>query len=912
MKRAIATLALTLAACASDAEQFVVVVDTDLTIPEDAIGIDVLATAQGGASSDGATFALPETPLPISLGVLPPEDGSPLVVEVTALDDAGNDVVLRRAIVGFPPVGRMRIPMFIASACRGVACGESETCTEVGCAPAELTEDQLGSVPEEAETDLCRPGPGQCNESGTGYEVCERYGDPPVVVECGADQHCDAATVACVDDAKGPTDTVTLQVNKVGGGAGHVQSTSGAIDCGATCLAEVEVGSSVTLQGTPDNNSAFAGWEAAPCTGSGDCTFVLMNDTILDARFEVRQTSGQHDLQVNLHGGGNGRIYSEPAGIDCRNAMCTGSFPANTRVTLRHEAGATSGFAGWFGDCGGVDNCVVTMDGPRYVAGSFMHDDGSARVELLVGYGGTGEGHVTSNPAGIDCGTQCSYMFARNATVELYATPEPGGSTFKGWEGACTGNGTCVVDMATAREVFAIFDTDVPVAIPRDLNGDGYEDLVFGAPGVDAGTQADVGRVYVMFGPKSQSAMGINQVDRSYQGAAPGSGFGSSIAVGDLDGDGYEDLAIGAPGESGRGAVHILFGGPGLVGSGMVGGGTGPVLAGMSNGDAFGAALAIEDLDVDGIGDLIVGAPGVDGNSVGQVFVFAGQPGFWPSTTDFVAHLTAQSAGTEFGRSVAMIGDIDYDGWPDLAIGEPKYAPASVAEGRVAVYMSPANTAMSPTAPTFTLSGGSDAEAYGWSIVGLLDFNRDGLEDFAISSPVKDMVHVYFGRTSWTSNAAPDLRLAQVGMFGSALAGGDDVTGDGYPDLVATAPMHMGSVGRVYVYEGAAAPSTQPYAVIEGSCVNAMNCAREELGLTVDIGADINGDFVADIVVGSRFGGMTAGQPNRGRITAYPLGNYPMTMAPIPSGNADVLVVGEDQAGGLCAALPGSSVLPEP
>ncbi len=909
MKRiALTAVALVVFGCSSEAEQFVVVVDTDLTIPEDAIGLEIRASAQGGTSEDGATFALPETPLPISLGVLPPEDGSPLLVEVRAIDVAGQDVVLRRAIVGFEPVGRMRIPMFIASSCRGVACGESETCTEVGCAPAALTVDQVGTLQdEEPETSLCRPGEGQCNGDLSGYTVCERYGDPAVVVECGADQHCDPEALACVDDDAKQPPTASVTVNKIGVGAGHVAAPSGAIDCGAACVAQVDIGTRIVLNASPDANSEFVGWENAPCSGKLACTFVVMGDTNLDARFEPIAARNQ-TLQVDVYGSGGGRIYSQPAGIDCTGGTCYGQFPTNTRVTLYHQAGSGSGFSGWIGDCGGTGECVITMDTPRFAGGAFMLDDGGANVDLLVGPGGSGYGHITSTPAGIDCGTRCSVRFPRNASVELFATPDAN-SVFRGWEGACTGSGACVVEMSTVREVYAMFDSTVPVATPRDLNGDGYPDLVFGAPGYDAGSQSDVGRVHVVFGPKAQAAMGVQGADRSYQGAGAGSAFGSSIAIGDLDGDGFEDLAIGAPRENGHGAVYVIFGGPGLAASGSMPQAAGPILVGMNAGDAFGASVAIEDLDVDGVGELIVGAPGAQPKSVGQVFVYAGGSGFWPTTTSFVAHLTAQSPGTEFGRSVARVGDIDYDGWPDLAVGEPKYMQGTLRTGRVALYMSPAAQGAAPTTPSFTLMGSDDSEAFGAAITSLSDFNRDGIEDFAVSSPVKDIVHIFYGRTSWAASLPADLQLTELGMFGASIAGGHDVTGDGYPDLAVGAPNHLGAKGRVYVYEGLPTPSSRPFRIIDGSCVDTGNCAREELGVSIDIGADLDGDYVADVTAGSRFGGNGAGQNDRGRIGVFPLPSYPGS-GPIASGMASVMILGDDQAGAMCAALPGASIQP--
>lgn len=895
-------LALALAGCSSEAEQFVVVVDTDLAIPADIAGLEVAAFSSGGTSSDGVTFSLQETPLPISMGVLPPEDGSPLIIEARGIDIAGDDVVVRRAIVGFEPVGRMRVAMFLASSCRDAVCGAGETCTELGCASETLQMPDLGSVVDGDELAACRPGDGQCSADGTSYQRCERYGDPPVTVTCNADQRCDPDKIACV--AIDGSTSARVSVTKVGGGAGYISSRSAGIDCGDVCTTQVSRGDRIVLDANPDANSRFVGWEGF-CGGTGSCEFDVQQDVTVSARFESDTTSQQESLQIDVFGTGGGRVVSTPAGIDCTVGTCTARFPIGTSVTLRAEPNASSGLAAWFGDCRGLGDCTIRVDGQRFAAVNFAFDDGGAEVELLTGFGGDGLGVVRSMPAGIDCGAICSSRFPRSSSVRLQAIAEPD-SRFIGWDGACVGAGECVLTMDTNRETFAIFESTLPRSVPRDINGDGYADMVFGSPGVDANGMADVGRAYIVFGPKSFATMGIQQSDRSFAGPSAGARFGAAIAVGDLDRDGNDDLVIGAPGHDGRGAVYILYGGPALVGSGPIQGAGAAVLLGEFDGDAFGAALAVEDFDLDGYEDLVVGAPGSGGATIGSIYVYSGAQGF--TSNAYVAHVFGDGPDTDFGRTVASIGDIDLDGWPDLAVGEPKWSGTSGTTGRVAFFRGPGDPGKTTTSPDFTIRGSDAMDRLGVAITGLSDFNQDGIDDFAISSPVKDRVHVYYGRTNWFDGVANgDLIISEPGMFGASLSGGHDVTGDWVPDLVVGAPQHQGTWGRVYVYRGETAPRAVPERILEGRCVSNGACAAEHFGTTVDVETDLDADGFADVTVGSRYGGGTAGPPERGSVSSFRT-SILTSQGPHASTTASVMVVGEDQPRAWCASLPGSHV----
>jgi uncharacterized protein (DUF2141 family) len=163
-------------------------------------------------------------------------------------------------------------------------------------------------------------------------------------------------------------------------------------------------------------------------------------------------------LTVTKDGTGSGTVTSSPAGIDC-GSTCSANFTAGTQVTLTATADTGSTFTGWTGaGCSGTGTCVVTMDSAKSVTATF---DTTPPVEytLTVTKDGTGSGTVTSSPAGIDCGGTCSANFSAGTVVTLTATADTG-STFTGWTGVgCSGAGTCVVTMDSAKSVQATFNT---------------------------------------------------------------------------------------------------------------------------------------------------------------------------------------------------------------------------------------------------------------------------------------------------------------------------------------------------------------------------------------------------------------------------------------------------------------------
>jgi hypothetical protein len=185
-------------------------------------------------------------------------------------------------------------------------------------------------------------------------------------------------------------------------------------------------------------------------------------------------------LTVALGGDGTGSVVSTPSGIQC-GADCTESFVDGTSVTLTPTGTGGSTFAGWSGGaCTGTGDCTFTIAAATTVTAMFTNQ---RTLTVTV----TGTGTVTSNPAGITCGADCSEAYAPGTTVVL--TPAgSGGAVFAGWGGACGGAGACGVTLTGAdASVSAIFGT--PVRIGHTTQ---FGQTVAASPGFLLGERIDV------------------------------------------------------------------------------------------------------------------------------------------------------------------------------------------------------------------------------------------------------------------------------------------------------------------------------------------------------------------------------------------------------------------------------------
>jgi hypothetical protein len=355
------------------------------------------------------------------------------------------------------------------------------------------------------------------------------------------------------------------------------------------------------------------------------------------------------------------------------------------------------------------------------------------------------------------------------------------------------------------------------VASIGDLDGDGVPDLAVGAP-VQFGA-ASGGKIYVLFMNANGTVKSSQEIGSGIGGGPSlmlGDYFGHSIAsIGDLDGDGIGDIAVGADKDDtlgyNRGAVHVLR----MNASGTVKASTkiahntlgGPLLA---NGDRFGSSVAsLGDLDGDGVAELAVGATG-EGAYNGAVHVLFMRADGTVKTLQKIASGTSGGPVLadfdEFGIGMATLGDLDGDAVTELAVGA--FRDDTGGAGRGAVYVLSMNsngTVKSSTKIASGTGGGpvlADGDYFGRSVGSLGDLDGDGVADLAVGAYRDDTgggsrgaVHVLFLNANGTVKRSEKIAhaigggptLANDDRFGSGVAAIGDLDGDGVIELAGAA-----------------------------------------------------------------------------------------------------------------------------
>ncbi len=243
-----------------------------------------------------------------------------------------------------------------------------------------------------------------------------------------------------------PTFIVTVQ--KQGAGSGTVSSSPPGIDCGGTCAAPFDAGTSVSLSAAAAPLSTFVGWNGGGCSGTGAC--LVSGTATVTAVFETAVST--ESLTVTKSGTGTGTVTSNPSGISCGDG-CSANFASGSPVVLTAAPSGGSTFTGWSGACSGTETCTLVMNGNQTVNAEFTAAPATAVLSVMK----TGNGTVTSSPAGINCGETCSFAFTSGSVVRLTAAPI-GGATFVGWSGGgCSGTGACDVVMNGNQTVTATF-----------------------------------------------------------------------------------------------------------------------------------------------------------------------------------------------------------------------------------------------------------------------------------------------------------------------------------------------------------------------------------------------------------------------------------------------------------------------
>lgn len=400
-----------------------------------------------------------------------------------------------------------------------------------------------------------------------------------------------------------------------------------------------------------------------------------------------------------------------------------------------------------------------------------------------------------------------------------------------------------------------------------DYDRDGTGDVIIGAPKVDD----DAGRIYVFYGSDTGPTASPDIILRAPD---PGEFGQASACAADVNGDGHADLLVGAPrfGDS-LGRAYLYYGTPRGLRADP------DVVLEPPDGDLFGSSVAgLGDVDGDGYSDIAVGAPG-QGVTVGRVHVYYGSATGIPTTPR-----ETMLAGGRFATSVGAIGDVNGDGFADMGVGAPN---AGTNDGAAHIFYG-AGDGFADMADLI-IEGTEDAGELGFAIASAGDVNADGFADVLIGAPAVDSsrgrAYVHHGAVDGLS-ATPTLTIAGLssagGRFGHSLAGWGDPSGDGYGDIAVGAFGVMSRTGRLLIYLGSDT-GINPSAT---ALIDSPSGTNSDFAWSISGIADTDGNGVPDLLVGAP--GISDGSGRafvyRGANGALGITNTPLVTLNGPSG----------------------------
>ena len=377
-----------------------------------------------------------------------------------------------------------------------------------------------------------------------------------------------------------------------------------------------------------------------------------------------------------------------------------------------------------------------------------------------------------------------------------------------------------------------------------DPNGDGFADTVVGAPGGAGSAHVYLGSA---IGLATTPSLTLGAPDLQ------GTSFGAAIAsAGDLDGDGYGDLVVGQPGypaAGGEGRAFVYAGSP--TGLGAMPALT--ITAPPKMGGSFGATLtSAGDVNGDGYADVLIGAPTAAGGA-GRAFLFLGGKGGLASTASATLK-GADTPGESHGITVASAGDVNGDGFGDVVVGAFDATTPGAPAGKVRLYLGSAMGLVEAPEIVLSAPGSAAGDGFGLGLATPGDINGDGYTDLAIGAPFAAMgagsVQVFLGGKMGVG-ALPAFTLGgtpgQLGSFGRSLAASGDPNHDGYSDVVVGEPDAFAKFGRVHVFSG----SNTGLNSVADVLIEAPVKSAGAFGAAVSIPGDLDHDGNDDAVIGA-------------------------------------------------------------
>ncbi|MFA6028138.1 MAG: integrin alpha, partial [Patescibacteria group bacterium] len=441
-------------------------------------------------------------------------------------------------------------------------------------------------------------------------------------------------------------------------------------------------------------------------------------------------------------------------------------------------------------------------------------------------------------------------------------------------------------------------NTGWSVSSAGDVNGDGYDDFLVGSYNNDDGG-SNAGAAYLIYG----SATPLTSVSLSdssvveFTGESDDDNAGCSVSsAGDVNGDGYDDIIVGAlnddDGGFNAGAAYLIYGGATQLTSKSLAHASVVKFTGEGDGGSDMAGYSVSsagDVNGDGYDDIIIGAAGGGAGDEGSAFLIYGSAVLLTSTSlndVSIVEFSGEAGGDYAGNSVSSAGDVNGDGYDDIIVGAINNDDAASNAG--ATYLiygnsSPLTSMSLSDGSVVEFTGEANSDNAGYSVSSAGDVNGDNYDDILVGARFNDDGAVWAGAAyliygSAASLTSKSLSHASVVEFtgtaigdqaGFSVGSAGDLNKDGYDDFLVGAQGHDLAKGASFLIYGSAASLTSK-SLANDTIVEFLGEADEDsAGYSASFAGDVNGDSFEDIIVGAagnHDGGADAGAAFLGYI----------------------------------------------
>ncbi|PLX04833.1 MAG: hypothetical protein C0594_08760, partial [Marinilabiliales bacterium] len=402
------------------------------------------------------------------------------------------------------------------------------------------------------------------------------------------------------------------------------------------------------------------------------------------------------------------------------------------------------------------------------------------------------------------------------------------------------------------------------ISTAGDINGDGFSDIIIASGNIEFG----IVRAY--YG----SASGLSSSPNWEYIHSNSFGFQELeiCLAGDVNDDGYSDIAISAPydenGESNEGIIYLFYGSS----NGLTGSAQWTYELNIAEANLGISISSAGDVNGDGYSDLLVGQPNWN-NSIGKAYVFYGSSNGMSELS--VDELIGAASNSEFSSQVSYAGDVNHDGYSDIVISAPKYSNGESLEGKLYAYYG-SSTGIE-NAPSYSYESDIVGTEFGSSLSSAGDFNADGYADVLVGSAFytngqnqEGEVLVICGSETGLADTA-FFRLEsniEACSLGASVSVAGDVNGDGIGDIMMSARNDL-SEGQVYLFNGNVMniTSSSSWLAYTPNWYVIGDTLDGNLGYSVESAGDVNGDGFSDVILGSYF--YSNGESHEGKAYIY-------------------------------------------